>query len=164
MDMNGQVETDEPLVMNTFFAASLQKALTATEETPWQAASERLPPLANPPLPAVVEAYAAHRWNCVLHFLVGTADAPVPEPKVIELLVSTHLLAPGASSDDEPLFDSAGNKLGSRGEVGDTPGAIDAATAAAQFGEHRHFCRSNSQCTIKGVSWADGAMLSSRYA
>lgn len=41
----------------------------------------------------------------MLHFLVGTADAPVPEPKVIELLVSTHLLAPGASADDEPLFD-----------------------------------------------------------
>ena len=106
MDMNGMLETAEPLVLNAFFAGSLQRALTTRDEAPWQGPSAALPPLARPPAPGAVEAYAAHRWNCVLHFLVGTVDAPVPEPKVVELLVSTHLLAPGASADEEPLFDA----------------------------------------------------------
>jgi len=106
MDMNGVVETAEPLVLNGFFAASLQRALTTRDDAPWQAPSAVLPPLARPPAPGDVEAYAAHRWNCVLHFLVGTADAPAPDPKVVELLVSTHLLAPGTAADEEPMFDA----------------------------------------------------------
>ena len=61
MDMNGATETDEALVLNSFFALSLQKALTASEETPWQEASAALPPLRSPPSPLQVEAYAAHR-------------------------------------------------------------------------------------------------------
>ena len=138
LDMNGLRDSEEPLVLNGYFGSSLQGALTASEGMPWQAASAALPPLAAPPRPHDVEAYAAHRWNCVLHFLVGTADAPVPEPKVVELLVSTHLLAPGASSGEEPVFDAGGNQLGPRA-TSDAPGAVGAAAAAAAFGRSLSF-------------------------
>lgn len=34
-----------------------------------------------------------------MHYLVGSPDAPEPDPQMIELLVSTRLLAPGRASD-----------------------------------------------------------------
>jgi hypothetical protein len=80
-----------------------------------------------------VEAYAAHRWNAVLHFLIGTSDAPVPDPKVVELLVSTRLLAPGASAEDELRFDAQGRVLG-LGAAAAADGGLDAASAALRKG------------------------------
>lgn len=44
--------------------------------------------------------HATAQWNTVLHFLVGKGDTDAPSPKVIELLVSTGLLAPGDAGDD----------------------------------------------------------------
>ncbi len=56
-----------------------------------------LPALAKPPAPEVVEKYAVTAWNAILHFIIGSEDAPQPSDKVVELLVATRLLAPGQS-------------------------------------------------------------------
>ena len=140
LDMNGPVDTDRPLVINGFFVASLQHALTTEERTPWATHTAALPALLRPPDGAAIEAYAAHRWNAVLHFLIGTSDAPVPDGKVIELLVSTHLLAPGGSAEEEVLFDGEGNAMGTAaGSDAAEEGGVDAATAAARAGRSLTF-------------------------
>ena len=132
-DMNGVVDTEEPLVVNSIFATSMQAAFTTTAATPWFDETTALPSMRSPPSAAEIEAHAAHRWNAVLHFLVGTADAPTPDNKVIELLVSTRLLAPGASAADEMLFDSEGRVVGMGAEAAES-GGIGAAAAAAARG------------------------------
>ena len=132
IDMNGPGDSTRPLVVSSFFISSLQHAISTVESTPWGMQTSTLPPLRRPPTAAAIESYAALRWNAVLHFLVGTSDAPVPDPKVIELLVSTHLLAPGGSSDEEVLFDAEGNVIAA-GDKEDA-GGVDAATAAARAG------------------------------
>ena len=133
-DMNGTVETAAPLIGNGIFLAAMHEALTASRASPWRAETDALPPLASPPTRAEIEAHAAHRWNAVLHFLVGTADAPAPDAKVVELLVSTHLLAPGASAADEMLFDADGVVVGMGAEAAES-GGVTAATSAQLRGK-----------------------------
>lgn len=100
--MAGVAETirgGDALAMLPTFRESLQSALTTETDVPWQTETGGLPLLVAPPPLAEVENYAASRWNAILHYLVGSPDAPEPDPQMIELLVSTRLLAPGKASD-----------------------------------------------------------------
>lgn len=102
MDMNGRVDVplQEALALSKVFRASLQLAMRGETETPWQTQTDALPRLRTSPSIDVIELHAAQQWNAILHFLVGSYDAPRPEPKVVELLVATHLMAPGHGSDE----------------------------------------------------------------
>jgi transcription initiation factor TFIIH subunit 4 len=82
-------------ILSPIFRNALAEALTGGADAPWAAESIALKPLAKPLSVPDVEHLALGRWNAVLHYLLGTADAPLPEPKVAELLVSTGLLEPG---------------------------------------------------------------------
>ena len=82
-------------ILSPIFRNALAEALTGGADAPWAAESVALKPLSKPLSVPDVEHLALGRWNAVLHYLLGTADAPLPEPKVAELLVSTGLLEPG---------------------------------------------------------------------
>jgi hypothetical protein len=83
-DMNGPREGAdvEPLAMNAYFQASLQRAILASSSAPWELETSVLPPLRRVPTAVDIEQHASRQWNAILHFLVGTADAPLPSPKV----------------------------------------------------------------------------------
>lgn len=106
--------------LSPVFRDALAEALAGGADAPWAAESAALPPLAaEPPSIQDIERQAAGRWHSVLHYLLGTADAAAPNPKVTELLVSTGLLAPGA--DPDLGADGVGAK--GRAMVGDALGA-----------------------------------------
>ena len=100
LTLNGLEEAGGGLRLHLGFAESLQRAFASSEDVPWQRATQALPlPRSPPPAAAAIERHAGGRWNAILHFLVGTCDAPPPEPKVVELLISTGLLALGSGRD-----------------------------------------------------------------
>ncbi len=103
LGLNGSETSVDALAMNSIFAGSLHRALCAEgdEEVPWQSVTRSLPPLVREPHMAEIERYAVARWNAILHFMVNSEGAPVPAPKVLELLVSTGLLAPGEGEDGD---------------------------------------------------------------
>ena len=102
-------------VLSPCFRGALAEALTGGADAPWAAESCALKPLAKPLSAHDVEHLALGRWNAVLHYLLGTADAPLPEPKVAELLVSTGLLEPGV----DPEAGAAGAAAMGRALAGD---------------------------------------------
>lgn len=95
-------------VLSPIFADALAAALTSTEAVPWEAATRELGADDAPLNADAVERGTAERWNAILHYLLGTEDAPPPEPKVTELLVSTGLLAPGLDAAAAAAGDFAG--------------------------------------------------------
>lgn len=99
LGLNGTEETTEALSINTRFAESLQKGLASSEGTPWEEITRLVPPLASPPSLKEVESRAGGRWFSILHFLIGSVDADMPEPSVIQLLVATGIMAPGPGQD-----------------------------------------------------------------
>jgi Transcription factor Tfb2/Transcription factor Tfb2 (p52) C-terminal domain len=98
-DLSHECKATEVVALHTFFRNSMQAALTSSEEVPWEEETRELPPLRASPSQFEIESFAASRWNALLHFLVGSPDAPVPDPKGIELLVATRLLAPGKAAE-----------------------------------------------------------------
>jgi transcription initiation factor TFIIH subunit 4 len=99
LGLNGSEETEEALSINLIFAEKLQAAMASVEEAPWQDITAAIPPMLAPPSSAAVERVAGAKWNAILHFLIGTSDAPMPDPAVVQLLVATGLLAPGPGAD-----------------------------------------------------------------
>ena len=95
-------------ILYPVFADALAVALTNEEAVPWEAASRELGADDAPLSADDVERGTAERWNAILHYLLGTEDAPPPEPKVTELLVSTGLLAPGLDAAAAVAGDFAG--------------------------------------------------------
>jgi len=86
LDVGGVAEecaAADVLALHAGFRGALSAALTGAEAVPWEAASAALPPLRGAPALAEIEAYAASRWNAILHFLVGSPDAPTPEAKMV---------------------------------------------------------------------------------
>lgn len=107
LDIHGlqeQVLVRDAFGMHKIFRTSLQKALTSAEQVPWEAQTLQLPPVVKPPTSEEIERHATERWNIILHFLLGSVDAPIPDKKMIELLVSTKLLAPGRATDSNNIF------------------------------------------------------------
>jgi Transcription factor Tfb2 len=90
------VEADaqgDALSLHPSLVASLQRALASEDVAPWRPltsaddASEG--EAAQAPSADSIERASSGRWNAILHYLLGTADAPTLDPKVTELLVST---------------------------------------------------------------------------
>jgi len=101
LTLNG-METDSSEVgvgIHIGFATALQQAWASSEEVPWERESRALLPPEDAPSARTIEKYASIRWNEILHFLVGTYNAPTPDAKVVELLVSTGLLGLGSGRD-----------------------------------------------------------------
>jgi transcription initiation factor TFIIH subunit 4 len=92
-------EESQALSMNGSFRKSLAAAIAAEHETPWEDETLQLPPLREQPGSEEIETMAAMCWNSILHYLVGSDDAPEPSAKVVELLVSTNLLGVGAGTE-----------------------------------------------------------------
>ena len=101
LTLNG-METDSTEVgvgIHIGFATALQQAWASSEEVPWERESRALLPPEDAPSARTIEKFASIRWNEILHFLVGTYNAPTPDAKVVELLVSTGLLGLGSGRD-----------------------------------------------------------------
>jgi transcription initiation factor TFIIH subunit 4 len=123
LTLNG-IETDTKEVavgINIGFATSLQQAWASNEEVPWERESRALPQPKDAPSAQTIERYASISWNEILHFLVGTYNAPTPDRKVVELLVSTGLLGLGSGRDPltgAPLEDELQNKTSTNASGG----------------------------------------------
>ena len=141
LTLNG-IETDSTEVgvgINIGFASSLQQAWASNEEVPWERESRALPSPDNAPSAHTIERYASIRWNEILHFLVGTYNAPTPDRKVVELLVSTGLLGLGSGRDPltgAPLEEASQKSGGGRASFSFAASLLrqqeTAAAAAAQ--------------------------------
>jgi Transcription factor Tfb2/Transcription factor Tfb2 (p52) C-terminal domain len=100
LDVTGSLETETSFLMNKYFQLSLQKALSNIGASPWSEETLKLSPPWLIPTKAEIETFASQKWNNMLHFLLGTSEAPTPDARVVELLVSTKLLHPGQSPSE----------------------------------------------------------------
>lgn len=163
LTMSGIAETirgGDALAMLPTFRESLQAALTTETDVPWQTETAGLPPLVAPPPLAEVENYAASRWNAILHYLVGSPDAPEPDPQMIELLVSTRLLAPGKASDAVSLDADDGGPAAS--PTSSKPSGSPTAAAGAGAGAAAGASSSSSSASSSAAATATAAKSGQR--
>ena len=156
------------LALQVDFKRSLEAVLGAGEGMPWLEVTHSLPPLRKTPSVDEIEASAAETWNSILHYLVGSADAPLPKEHVVELLVSTGLLAVGAVGEAE-LLDGAGGieelngaAAGAAGGAGSAPLSFAAIMAAG--GGAVHITRAGYEFLMKDTAYQLWTFMSAYLA